>query len=66
MGIIDVDACSKNTLEEDEYCILMTVYDILTDVRDQIIRIHGRSPETVTRLISEIREEVMTNFGMLR
>jgi len=66
MGRIDVDACSNNTLEEDEYCILMTVYDILTDVRDQIIRIHGRSPETVTKLISEIREDMMTKFGMLR
>lgn len=66
MDRIDVDACSKNTLEEDEYCILMTVYDILTDVRDQLIRIHGESPETVTILISEIREKMMEKFGMMR
>ncbi len=58
MDRIDLVVQSDNTLEEDEHCILMTVYDLLTDVRDQLVRIHGRSPDTISSLISVIRDEM--------
>lgn len=58
-GLTELDAHSGNTMEEDQYCFLFAVRDLVIEMRDSMTRIHGKSPEGVCRVLNLIEEEVV-------
>lgn len=46
-------------MEEDQYCFLFAVRDLVIEMRDSMTRIHGKSPEGVCRVLNLIEEEVV-------
>lgn len=45
-------------MEVDEYCFLFVIRDLGMEMSDKLIKIHGRRPERVDRLVDMIKEEV--------
>lgn len=54
----DFRDAQESTMEVDEYCFLFAIRDLGMEMSDKLIKIHGRRPERVDRLVDMIKEEV--------
>lgn len=63
MAPVDIEGYSDCTFEDDEYCVLMAVYEVIAEYRDLLLKIYGRSPQALDRAFSQIREDIADLYG---
>jgi hypothetical protein len=63
MAPLGTEGYSASTFDRDEYCVLMTVYEVVAEYRDLLIRIHGRSPPMLEEAFSRMREGIAERYG---